>query len=148
MDSRTYLAIDMFAMMKGEKLGSGAYRDVFECNLNPKWVIKVEAGRKWCNVAEFLIWRDWQNCPKIAEWLAPIHHISPDGHILIQSRTKPLNRRKLPKTLPKFLTDIKPENFGILNGRVVCHDYAFILSTLKHDHRKVKWNGDIAQYRY
>lgn len=25
--------------------------------------------------------------------------------------------------MPVFLTDFKPENFGLLNGRVVCHDY-------------------------
>jgi hypothetical protein len=36
-------------------------------------------------------------------------------------RTRPLE--KAPTHLPNFMTDLKPENFGRLGNRIVCHDY-------------------------
>lgn len=94
---------------------------VFEYALNPDWVVKVsESSRDFQNVMEWETWRYAVGRPA-EKWLAPCHHISFSGSILIQSRTTPL--KKLPKRLPDFFTDLKAENFGLLDGRVVAHDY-------------------------
>ena len=49
--------------------------------------------------------------------------------------------------LPAIFTDTKRENFGMFEGRMVCHDYAFsmtILSSRSLTDRlvKVKWHSE------
>ena len=106
----------------GEKLGEGCYREVFVYRMSPHWVIKYEFGEKsFSNVGEWEIWQEVKNDKKLARWFAPCIDISFSGSILIQARTEPIT--KLPKELPDFLADLKPENFGRLNGRIVAHDY-------------------------
>ena len=63
----------------------------------------------------------------ISRWLAPCEFLSPDGRILLQTRAEPLPfDYRLPDKLPAFLTDLKRANFGLLDGKLVCVDYAFV----------------------
>jgi hypothetical protein len=132
---------DAFNMLCGAKIGSGIHRDVFECKLRPELVVKVEIDREFANVFEMKFWDDHQYYNKVAQWLAPCEFLSPDGKILLQQRCDPISRNyKLPDKLPSFLTDIKRNNFGILNGRLVCIDYAIVISNPSTRLRKAIWN--------
>lgn len=118
---------DFIHLFLGDKLGSGSARDVYKHALDPTKVIKVETGaRSFQNVQEFETWEEikWTKWKK---YFAPCHYISPCGIVLIQERTQPVPKEKLPKSLPNFFTDIKQANFGLLNGKVVCQDYAITL---------------------
>lgn len=118
---------DAFNLLCGDKLGEGISRTVYECRLRPELVVKVESGvdRRFANVFEHAFWQDYRHQPKVAQWLAPCERISPDGRILLQRRADPLARGyELPEKLPTFLTDHKESNFGLIDGRLVCLDYA------------------------
>lgn len=125
------IATDAFNLLCGRKLGSGIHRDVFECKLRPELVVKVETEtnyRDFANVREMKFWNDYQHMPAVKKWLAPCHFLSPDGRILLQERVQPILREEdVPEMLPAFITDIKPENFGMLNGQFVCVDYALVV---------------------
>jgi hypothetical protein len=124
----------------GEELGSGMSRTVFIHPFDETKVIKVEnSSTNFQNVLEWQFWQDYKHCNNISKWLAPCHAISDSGTFLIMSRTEPVPKVKIPKKLPKFLTDHKPENIGLLNNRIVCHDYAFTISSVED--RLVKWKG-------
>ena len=45
---------------------------------------------------------------------------------VIQSRTFPMRPNERPNVVPKWLTDIKDDNWGLLNGKPVCHDYGLL----------------------
>lgn len=139
------LYLDMFNLICGDKIGSGAYRDVFECRLRPDVVIKVEQSRTWrefSNVDEYNLWLNYAYCKQVARWLAPCEYISPDGRVLIQKRTKPLTSwDEIPDKLPAFLTDLKPANFGKLDNKIVCHDYAMTIANPSVRLRKVRRYG-------
>lgn len=119
---------DALSALIGSKIASGTYREVYECALDKTWVVKIEARNgeggvpQFCNVSEMDIWRESENT-KWRRWLAPCIHISEYGSTLIMRRTQPLGCLKLPKTMPSFLADLKPQNFGLLDGRIVAHDY-------------------------
>jgi len=120
-----------FNLLCGDKLGSGIHRDVYECLLRPELVVKVEYEvnyRYFANVMEMKFWDDHQHYKKVADWLAPCEYMSPDGRILLQRKCKPLDDwSQFPDSFPSFLTDIKLSNFGLLDGRVVCMDYAMTI---------------------
>ena len=122
---------DCFNLLCGDKLGSGIHRDVYECLLRPELVVKVEYEvnyRYFANVMEMKFWDDHQHYKKVADWLAPCEYMSPDGRILLQRKCKPLDDwSQFPDSFPSFLTDIKLSNFGLLDGRVVCMDYAMTI---------------------
>lgn len=111
-------------MMCGKLLGHGISRKVFACSQSPTMVVKVEDddGPWFQNIIEWETWRHVQDSPE-ARWFAPCHHISPNGRVMLMARTEPCPRTRLPDRLPKFLSDMKQDNFGLLRGRVVCHDY-------------------------
>lgn len=117
---------DLNQQFVGEKLGSGVSRDVYACRMNPDLVVKIEKtedGRMFSNFQEFDLWNEANSQhPEVAKWLAPVISLSTNGLVLVMKRTKPL--KKMPKELPDFFNDIHDGNFGMLNGRVVCHDYA------------------------
>lgn len=118
---------DAFNLLCGEKIGAGIHREVFECKLRPDLVVKVENGdyRWFANVFEQSFWDEYQQDKAVALWLAPCEFLSPDGRILLQKRAEPLtSATPLPDKLPAFLGDVKKNNFGLLDGRVVCVDYA------------------------
>lgn len=117
------VALETLQLLLGEKLGGGAYRDVFAMTLNPDLVLKVEPenNSRFSNIQEWTVWNEVQDDPELARWFAPCHHISSCGTILIQSRTKPL--KKLPAEVPNVMTDVKLANMGLYKGRPVFHDY-------------------------
>ncbi len=136
---------DAFNMMCGDKIGSGVYRDVFQCKLRPDLVVKVEREtnyRDFTNVREMRFWCDNQDYAAIAKWLAPCEFLSPDGRILLQKKAAIVSEgdlQNLPTQLPAFLTDTKFGNFGWINGKLVCVDYASVISTCSTRLRKADW---------
>jgi hypothetical protein len=122
---------DAFNLLCGDKIGEGCYRSVFECKLRPEWVVKVENGeaRRFCNVLEDEFWATHHTTEAVKRWLAPCIHLSPDARLLIQLRTDPVpSHFRFPKQLPHFLNDVKKSNFGLLKGKLVTHDYAFVIN--------------------
>jgi len=116
---------DFGSLFCGERLGNGIGREVYEMATDATKVVKIEtAARSFQNIAEWELWRQVKDT-RHAKWLAPCHHISPCGIILIMDRTEPLRRGECPKRVPDWLTDFHRGNWGMLNGRVVCHDYGY-----------------------
>jgi hypothetical protein len=105
-------------------------------------VIKIErAGYQ--NAVEREIWLATKST-QYAKWFAPVHHISGLGTTLLMSRTVPAPRSAFPKRMPDFLGDLKYSNFGLLAGRLVCHDYGTVANFLhgvtgKIRMRKAEW---------
>lgn len=134
-------ARDFWRLVCGDHLGTGCYRKTFACNLDPTLVVKVEQ-EEGCfhNVREWDIWQTIMHAPKWRKWVAPCVAISPKGNFLLMRRTQPVTMRDMPARVPSFLTDLKPGNFGLLNGKVVCHDYATPIVELELRLKKAKWN--------
>lgn len=135
---------DAFNLLCGELLGQGVYRRVFECRIRKDLVVKVETEVGWhrsfANVAEMRFWNDHEHYKKVADWLAPCEYLSPDGRILLQRKASPIvDRSALPEQVPAFLSDLKPENFGMLDGRLVCLDYAMTIPNPSTRLKKVDW---------
>lgn len=115
---------DAFNLLCGAKVGDGMSRTVFECELWKGHVVKVEKDpHRFQNVLEWEVWRRVSET-SLCRWFAPCKHLSPNGQILIMERTYPAPPDLYPKKMPAFFTDMKRENFGILDGKLVCHDYA------------------------
>jgi len=140
--------MDFIFMMLGARLGGGMSRAVFEFAYNPKLVVKIEdRARHFQNVLEHEIWGALKDSDA-AKWLAPVRGISRCGTALLMERTEPLQGRQLPLRMPVWLTDYKIENYGLLKGRVVCHDYGTAGSVVigrgasKHT-RRADWSGVI-----
>lgn len=136
------LSRDLFGLVAGDKLGEGMARQVHEYALDSKLVVKFETGaRSFQNAAEWEFWT-WVRGTDLERWFAPCRYVSACGCILIQDRCEPLPVRRRPKMLPAFMTDVHPDNFGVLGGRVVCFDYGFGLSVIRRTSRrmvKARW---------
>jgi hypothetical protein len=133
---------DAFNLLCGDKIGEGIHRTVYECALMPGWVVKVENvfNRYFANVFESKFWADHEHAVQIAQWLAPCGNMSPDGRLLLQKRVDPVPLNyELPEKMPAFLCDFKPSNYGLLDGRLVCVDYAMIIPNPSLRLAKVKW---------
>lgn len=115
---------EVFDALCGDFLGEGSARDVFEFRHDPTKVVKIETKSKsFQNVMEWDIW-EWVRGHPLKKWFAPCHFLGGNGIVLIQSRTDPLPAKyRLPKRVPAILGDLKRENFGLLDGRLVAHDY-------------------------
>lgn len=141
MNERTFE--DAFNLLCGDKIGSVIHREVFRCKLRPDLVVKVEideAYRSFANVREQKFWDDWCFVEKVTRWLAPCEYLSPDGRILLQRRTSPVpDDYALPDKVPGFLTDLKRENFGILDGKLVCVDYAAVVVDASARLKRAVW---------
>lgn len=117
----TTLAQDLAHTFLGNVLGSGVAREVYECAHDPQFVVKMEnVAQSFQNVAEWYVWFDIKDT-KWKKWFAPCQRISPCGTVLIQEKTEPID--VLPKKVPSFFTDLKRDNWGLLDGQPVCHDY-------------------------
>lgn len=124
----------ILSLFVGDKIGSGASRDVYSLLHRPDCVLKVEfEARTFNNQTEWLVWEEMRGWP-IADWFAPCVDIDSYGNVLIQKRTKPFRCEKdfhaaLTKTrggvVPAVFDDVHYGNFGMLDGRVVCHDYGY-----------------------
>lgn len=134
---------DAFNLLCGKKIGEGIHRDVFECRLRSDLVVKVEAETDWryfANVLEMRFWSDAQYCEKISQWLAPCEYLSPDGRILLQRKVRKIaDISELPRQVPAFLTDLKADNFGVLDGRIVCVDYAMTITSPRTTLKFANW---------
>lgn len=118
---------DLWELAVGDCLGSGASRHVYVWRPDPTLVLKIETDRhSWSNIEEWEVWRTVAHTAH-AKWFAPVIQIAGGGSMLLQRRTQPLRPDELPEKIPAYLTDTKSENFGLLDGRFVCHDYGLHL---------------------
>ena len=125
---------ELWNLVLGYEIGYGRDRTVYMCALNTSFVIKVEYGeRSFQNRVEWETWEYVSGGP-YEKWFAPCNRISPCGTLLFQKRTTPV--QKLPKKLPAFFTDLKCENFGMFEGRLVCHDYGTIAANIRRTFTK------------
>ena len=142
---RLPIYLDAFNLLCDRKIGSGTHRDVYECRIDRSLVVKVETSLEWrcfSNAREMQFWADHENFKKVADWLAPCVYLSPDARILCQKRVDPLTeqqKKELPEKIPGFLTDLKYRNFGMLDGRLVCVDYAITIPNPSLRLRKAEW---------
>lgn len=116
----------LFDCVAGPFIGEGCQRRVYETNelFATPMVIKIarEDG-KYQNMAEYETWITAKDS-KNAKWLAPVHYVADNGSVLIMARTSPVSETdRMPRRVPSFLTDLKRDNWGWLDGRLVCHDY-------------------------
>lgn len=124
------LAKDLLHLVCSEKLGEGVARIVYASRLDPGVVIKFEPDAySFQNIAEWEIWKQVQGT-RMERWFAPCIEIAASGTVLIQKRCQPI-LGKLPKQLPQYLCDLKRENFGMIDGKLVCHDYGTMLYSLR-----------------
>lgn len=138
---------DAFNLLCGRLIGRGISRKVFECRLRPEFVVKVEIiendeARNFANVIEDKFYSDNEHYKPVAKWLAPIEFLSPDGRLMLQRRVQPINPdqiKDLPRLIPSFLTDVKTDNFGWFEGRLVSVDCAFSFSNPSTRLKKANW---------
>lgn len=125
---------DTLGLLVGEKLGFGCYREVFALPWSPRHVLKLESGAgSFHNALEWEVWREMKD-GKWSGYFAPCEAISANGAALLMARTKPITKFPTGLTIPSFFQDVKPENFGLLKGRIVCHDYS-INELIRHNLR-------------
>lgn len=140
--SNQNVSTDLVQSMFGAFVGSGASRMVYDCNLYPNTVIKVEYGNTFNNVMEYALWDEIQFlCGDLAwvkNWFAPIKWISPNGKLLVMDKTHHSDNKKLPERIPDWLWDVKLENFGWIGNKFVCHDYAYSFNALIDYKKKFK----------
>lgn len=130
----------------GERIGWGMHRVVYEYKHNPNYVVKIEYSLKdkeFANITEYRNWEYNKESP-LGKWLAPVIFITKNGKISIQRKIEHGFVNKYPKTIPVVFTDLKKQNYGWMDGRFVCCDYAYIVLDyliIKKEiqHRIVKW---------
>lgn len=121
MSDNTAIHRDAFHMLVEERLGSGIGRTVWSSEVLPGCVVKVEENaRSFQNVIEFETWHRVKGT-EFERWFAPCRWISPNGSVLVMERTT--TATNFPARMPVFLTDFKRRNYGLLKGKLVCHDY-------------------------
>lgn len=120
---------DLRKLVLGKVLGQGGSRVVYENQLDPNTVIKVQMEQPWDNIAEYRLWQEvrWESNSDIEgkdrdvklakNWLAGCISISDNGHFLIMERTRPLDKDRYPTKIPAFLTDTKYRNYGMIGDR-------------------------------
>lgn len=120
---RSTLAKDIAGELVGDRIAIGQYRDVYEHATDSGLVVKLEDQQRcFCNVYEHQVWEHVRGTD-LAKWFAPVIRISAAGTVLTMRRTTPIRREELPSQVPVFFTDLKLENWGLLDGQPVCHDY-------------------------
>ena len=152
------VGVDLIMCLLGPKISDGNFRAVYEHAFDPTKVIKIEYSHDkktdhdclmqntFCNVQEFLMYREIEGLTgKLAwvkDWFAPVHWISPSGHVLCMDKTTPMPNRKMPDQIPGFMYDIKPDNFGWIGKKFVCHDYAHVQAFTGYSKRMQKAHWD------
>lgn len=114
--------------MTGDLIGEGCYRYVFDNPFNKKQVIKIDMGETNSNTIEWDLWNTIKLIPDLAKWFAPCIKMSPCGRVLIMEKadtSKGIDA--YPKKIPSFFMDIKTQNFGFINTKLVCIDYGLNL---------------------
>jgi len=134
---------DFFYMIIGKVLGHGEFRVVYEHRHRDDLVLKFETnGESFQNIAEWEFWQDNKGNKRVAAWLAPCEFISPCGIVLAMKKTTKPDKPDFPNVIPEFLVDLKHKNFGMLNGKLVAHDYGLYNVTIPTKRKKAKWWGD------
>jgi hypothetical protein len=134
---------EFFYMIAGGILGAGEFRIVYEHAHRDDLVLKFEPNsQSFQNIAEWDFWNDHKDNKRVARWLAPCEFISPCGIILAMKKTLRPGLADYPNMMPEFLTDLKRRNFGMLDGRLVAHDYGLYRVTPVIKRRKADWWGD------
>lgn len=121
------ITLDLHNFFLGERLGGGLSREVFVFEQDPRYVVKIET-QYFQNVTEMQVWEAVKDT-EWAKWFAPVKAISGFGSVLLMRRTSeatPRQKVNFPDLLPDFMADSRVENWGILNGRWVMHDYGFM----------------------
>ena len=114
---------EAFRLLCGQQIGVGQSRIVYDSPMLRGMVIKVEAGaQNFQNVLEYEAWCRVRGT-EFEKWFAPVEYISPSGLVLVMRKTASIPAEQYPIKMPKFFTDFKRSNYGLLNGQVVCHDY-------------------------
>jgi len=116
------------AHLVGEYINRGVHREVYAYAPDPEqWIIKIprdEVGLKH-NEREY---KNYLNIKDkgLDEWVAPCR-LELDKYIVMR-RTQPVEESQ-PRgiLIPAFLiVDSGVHNWGVLDGRYVCHDYAHV----------------------
>lgn len=126
----------------GELLGEGMSRTTYKYYFDDTKVIKIENDSKhFQNVVEWELWKNNKYCDKVSKWLAPCRYISHSGTFLIMDYARDLLEEEKPRLLPSFVTDIKMQNLGVLNGQVVLRDYGTTFSNLNTRLKKISFGS-------
>ena len=123
------IATGVIELVLGSHIGEGCHRTVYQHLTNDDWVVKLQTSERFSNIIEFEIWCLVKDT-KYAKWFAKCEWMSGNGKALIQQKIEPItehNMHLILDKIPHFFTDIKPSNFGFLNGQLVCHDYDYSL---------------------
>lgn len=135
---------EAFHLLTDKLIGRGVSREVWSSKVLPNCVIKVESSaQRFQNVIEWEVWHRVKST-KFAKWFAPCEWISPNGSILIMRKTEVPGKSEYPDKLPVFFSDIKFENFGLLNGEFMAHDYGINMlleKGMSSKLRTVHWYG-------
>jgi hypothetical protein len=134
---------DTFNLLCDDRIGHGMSRQVYRSKILPHAVIKVEeVAQSFQNIMEWETWQMVKGTPA-EKWFAPCEYISPQGIVLIMAKTTEPAADQYPEQMPVFLSDFKRANYGIYEGRLVCHDYGTNLSMhhglFTKKMRKVEW---------
>jgi len=142
------IATDFVTSICGSWIGSGAFRSVYDYNLDNRYVVKIEPLSTNCNLVEHMIWNEVSylrgKLAWVKDWFAPCSWISPNGKILIMRKTKQIESRDKPEKVPAFLWDVKDDNFGWIGKKFVCHDYGQFYNFIHYKKKmnKTKWWSD------
>jgi hypothetical protein len=122
--SNAFVHKELWDLMCSEPIGEGCSRKVFVCKLDQTLVLKLEtASYSFNNIREWELWEDVRHDKDASRWLAPCVAISSCGAMMLQKRTKIATKKRYPKKVPQWMTDLKYQNWGLLDGKIVCHDY-------------------------
>jgi hypothetical protein len=120
----SFIKAEFMGLVKGDLIGKGAHREVYQHRQCVNLVVKVEEGAK--SFANAIEWDTWVHAnPELREWLCPCVDISPAGAVLIMQKAEPLRESELPERIPALFTDLKISNWGLYQGRPVCIDYGW-----------------------
>jgi hypothetical protein len=142
MSQNTNVHRDAFWLLCDWSIGRGMSREVFTSEVLKDCVVKVEDScGHFQNVLEWETWNriKWTD---YAKWFAPCEYISPNGTILVMKKTLPAQDKMYPKQMPIFFSDFKRTNYGLFNGKLVCHDYGTSLlfeNGMSKRMKKVEW---------
>lgn len=131
---------DLKELIFGDFLGSGVYRKVGVFEQDKSLVIKCAFDNPNINFLEYEVWEMVKDT-YLAKWFSPVISISPNGMFLLQKRVDTKPQKEYPKLVPKFFSDLKYSNYGWLNGKFVCVDYASFLSTSMYH----KWSDKLVK---
>lgn len=120
-----------YSLLVGERIGYGHYRTVHELRICDDKVIKFARAdndsSNRCNFIEYDLWDQYQYSENTKRWLAQCFEVNRGGNALIQEKLEIIQSKhdhRLPKRIPRFLTDTKVQNWGVdKEGNVKCCDY-------------------------